>query len=113
MNRFDLEDAMSQLHGLGDEIDAVLYSYMDSPVRPTEDDMANMLIGIKALHNARYQRMWQVFESMVQAGVITNKNCELLYKAGKVPWKWSDKNDTEVEKKTPQGSPEITEKYQK
>ena len=56
MDRFDLEEAMS-LYNMGDDIDAILHSYMDAKVRPTEDDMANMLIGVKALHNARYQRM--------------------------------------------------------
>ena len=62
MDRFDLEDAMSALHGMGDDIDVILHSYMDAKVRPTEDDMANMLIGAKALHNARYQRMFQIPE---------------------------------------------------
>ena len=72
MNRFDLEDAMSALYNMGDDIDAILHSYMDAKVRPTEDDMANMLIGAKALHNARYQRMWQVFEELIKNGVISN-----------------------------------------
>ena len=62
MNRFDLEEAMSQLYNMGDDIDIVLHAYMDAKVRPTEDQMANMLIGIKELHNARYQKMWQIFE---------------------------------------------------
>jgi hypothetical protein len=76
MDRFDLEDAMSALYNMGDDIDAILHSYMDAKVRPTEDDMANMLIGVKALHNARYQRMWQVFEDLVKNGVISNKNVD-------------------------------------
>ena len=62
MNRFDLEEAMSDLCNLSDDIDIILHSYMDSNIRPTEDDMANMLIGVRALHNARYQKMWQIFE---------------------------------------------------
>ena len=73
MNRFDLEDAMSQLYGVGDDIDIVLHSYMDAKIRPTEDQMANMLIGIKELHNARYQKMWQIFEELIQNNTITNK----------------------------------------
>ena len=76
MDRFDLEDAMSPLYNMGDDIDAILHSYMDAKVRPTEDDMANMLIGAKALHNARYQRMWQVFEDLIKNGVISNKNVD-------------------------------------
>ena len=76
MNRFDLEEAMSQLHGVGDDIDIVLHSYMDARIRPTEDEIANMLIGIKALHNARYQKMWQIFEELIQNKTITNKGTE-------------------------------------
>ena len=76
MNRFDLEDAMSALHGMSDDIDTILHSYMDAKVRPTEDEMGNMLIGAKALHNARYQKMWEVFEELIKNGTISNKNIE-------------------------------------
>lgn len=76
MDRFDLEDAMSALHGMGDDIDAILHSYMDAKVRPTEDEMGNMLIGAKALHNARYQKMWEVFEELIKNGTILNKDIE-------------------------------------
>lgn len=74
MNRFDLEEAMSALHNMGDDIDIILHAYTDSEIKPTEDDMANMLIGVKALHEARYQRMWQVFEQLVKEKVITSDN---------------------------------------
>lgn len=74
MNRFDLEDAMSQMGNLEDDIDVILHSYMDARIRPTEDDIANMLIGVKSLHSARYQRMWQVFEQLIEEKVITSDN---------------------------------------
>lgn len=64
---------MSQLYGVGDDIDTVLHSYMDAKIRPTEDQMANMLIGIKELHNARYQKMWQIFEDLISNKTITDK----------------------------------------
>ena len=78
MNRFDLEEAMSALYNLGDDIDVILHSYMDAKIRPTEDDMANMLIGVKALHNARYQKMWQIFEDLITNGTISSKGVEGL-----------------------------------
>lgn len=74
MNRFDLEDAMSQMTNLEDDIDVILHSYMDARIRPTEDDITNMLIGVKSLHSARYQRMWQVFEQLIEEKVITSDN---------------------------------------
>jgi len=74
MDRFDLEEALSSLYNMSDDIDIVLHSYMDSKVRLTEDDLANMLIGVKALHNARYQKMWEIFEELIETGVI--KSCK-------------------------------------
>ena len=75
MNRFDLEEAMITLHNISDDIDTIIHAYGDAKVRPTEDDMLNMLIGVKTLHEAKYQRLWQTFEQLIQEGVITNKNC--------------------------------------
>lgn len=94
MNRFDLEDAMSSLHNVSDDIDIILHSYMDSEIRPTEDDLANMLIGVKALHNARYQKMWETFEELIENGVIRD-------------------GDTSSNGKSIQSSSEIGENYQK
>ena len=100
MNRFDLEDAMSSLYNIGDDIDTVLHSYMDARVRPSEDDMANMLIGVKTLYNARYQKMWEIFEELIKTGVI--KDCNKL-------------SDCEVIKRgsVVQSSPELEERFQK
>lgn len=75
MNRFDLEEHMSALHNLSDDIDTVIHAYGDAKVPLTEDQMLNMLIGIKSLHEARYQRMWQTFEHLIQNKTISNKNC--------------------------------------
>ena len=94
MDRFDLEEHMSAMSILGDDIDTVIHAYGDAEIKPTEDDMLNMLIGIKALHEARYQRMWQTFEHLIKTKVITNKQAT-------------------CSRKKIEGSPEITEKYQK
>ena len=83
MDRFTLEDSMSSMHCFGDDIDTILHAYMDAKIRPTEDEMANMLIGVKCLFNARYQKMWQVFEELISNGTLTNKG---------VPWE-SDREE--------------------
>ena len=49
-SRFDLEEAISEMAQLPNDIDTILHAYMDSPTPATEDEMANMLIGIKQLH---------------------------------------------------------------
>jgi hypothetical protein len=74
MNRFDLEDAMSILHQISEEIEIIVYAVGDSPIKHTEDQLLNMLIGIKQLHDTRYQKMWNIFEELIKNGTISNKN---------------------------------------
>jgi hypothetical protein len=74
MNRFELEDAMSNLHQIGEDIETIIYAIGDSPIKHTEDQLLNMLIGIKQLHDTRYQKMWNTFEQLIQNGTISNKN---------------------------------------
>ncbi len=74
MNRFELEDAMSNLYQTGEEIDTIIYAIGDCPIKHTEDQILNMLIGIKQLHDTRYQKMWDVFEQLIQNGIISNKD---------------------------------------
>ena len=76
MNRFDLEDAMSNLHQIGEDIETIIYAIGDSPIKHTEDQLLNMLIGIKQLHDTRYQKMWNTFEQLIQNGTISNKNTD-------------------------------------
>ena len=35
-----------------------------------------MLIGIKQLHDTRYQKMWNVFEQLIKNKIITDKNVD-------------------------------------
>ena len=49
MDRFDLEDAMSRMQAVEDDIDDIIYKVGDCPERPTEDDILNLLIGVKTL----------------------------------------------------------------
>ena len=73
MNRFELEDAMSDVHQVGEDIETMIYAIGDSPIKHTEDQLLNMLIGIKQLHETRYQKMWNVFEQLIKKGIISNK----------------------------------------
>lgn len=72
-DRFDLEDSMSKMLNIDDELEDLIYKVGDSKTRPTEDEILNMLIGIKALNQARYERMWQIFETCVKDGIISNR----------------------------------------
>ena len=78
MNRFELEDAMSNLSLVGEDIETIIYAIGDSPIKHTEDQLLNMLIGMKQLHDTRYQKMWDTFEQLIQNGTISDKNTEEL-----------------------------------
>ena len=77
MNRFELEDAMSDVHQVGEDIETMIYAIGDSPIKHTEDQLLNMLIGIKQLHETRYQKMWNIFEQLIKKGIISNKEGDI------------------------------------
>ena len=69
--RFDLEEAMGEMQQLPSDISTIIYAIGDSPINHTEDEILNMLIGIKQLHETRYQKMWHIFEELIKNKVIT------------------------------------------
>ncbi len=72
MNRFDLEEDIANLNQIGEDIETIIYAVGDSAIKYTEDQLLNMLIGIKQLHDARYEKMWNTFEHLVKEGTISN-----------------------------------------
>ena len=73
MNRFDLEDAISRMLDIENELDDIIYKVGDSPERPSEDDILNLLIGVKSLNQARYERLWNIFEQLIKDGTIRSE----------------------------------------
>jgi len=73
MNVNDLEDKIMSVWSTADDIDTLLYRYLDSPAEPlSEDDISNTLIGIKTLHDQRCQKLWDAFEKVLaNASVVT------------------------------------------
>lgn len=75
-DRFDLEDAMSRMMDIQNEIEDLIYRIGDHPDKASEDTILNVLIGINELNNTRYTRMWTIFESLVKQGTIEDKQNE-------------------------------------
>ncbi len=66
MDRFDLETEIMNVWNTEQDLDTMLYRLMDSSDGPcSEDDIANMLIGLKEIHKSRCLKLWDVFEAMV------------------------------------------------
>ena len=73
-DKFDLEEAITDVFTSNEELETLLYRVGDSPVVPSEDEVMNILIGIIALNKVRYEKLWNTFEALVANGVISNKN---------------------------------------
>lgn len=76
MNRFDLEEAITEAFTANEELETLLYRIGDSPVEPSEDEIMNILIGIIALNKVRYEKLWNTFEALIKNGTITNKGID-------------------------------------
>tara|TARA_R100000773_G_C4188291_1_gene95173 strand:+ start:356 stop:616 length:261 start_codon:yes stop_codon:yes gene_type:complete len=79
-DRFDLEEAITDVFTSNEELETLLYRIGDSPVTPSEDEVMNILIGIIALNKVRYEKLWNTFEALIADEVISNKNIEGLEK---------------------------------
>ena len=60
--RFDLEQDLLNLTGMTQDLDTLLWRIMDSPDGPlTEDDLANIIIGLRYTLQLRGDRLWDTF----------------------------------------------------
>ncbi len=71
MDRFDLEEAMGEMLATQNDIETLIYAIGDSPTKHTEDELLNMLIGMKQLNETRYRKMWYIFEELIKEKKIT------------------------------------------
>jgi len=76
MDRFDLEERISEMHNIEREIDLLMYKISDSKESATEDEILNMLIGMKEFNAARFERLFNCFEQLVEQNVITTKSTD-------------------------------------
>lgn len=71
MDRYDLEESMGEMLSTQNDIETLIYAIGDSPIKHTEDQLLNMLIGMKQLNETRYQKMWGIFEQLIKDKKIT------------------------------------------
>ena len=76
-DRFELEEAITDVFTSNEELETLLYRIGDSPVTPTEDQIQNILIGIIELNKVRYEKLWNTFEVLLANGTISNKEVEM------------------------------------
>jgi hypothetical protein len=71
-DRFELEERISSILNIDNDIDDLIFLIGDSKERPTEDQLLNSLIGIKSSLDIKYKRLWHTFEQLVNDGTIKN-----------------------------------------
>jgi len=65
-DRFNLEAEIMSVWNTKDDLESITSRMMDDPDPMTEDDIANVLIGLSELHDIRCKKLFNVFETMVK-----------------------------------------------
>jgi hypothetical protein len=74
-DRFNLEEEIMDVWQTKKDLDAVIERILDDPDGPmTEDELANVLIGLSELHETRCKKLWRVFETMIEEKCFNEKN---------------------------------------
>ena len=75
--RFNLEEEIQNVWNTENDLDTILYRIMDAPDGPcSEDEITNMLLGLKEIHKSRCIKLWDVFETMVNEKVFDQPKVE-------------------------------------
>ena len=65
-DRFNLEAEIMSVWNTKDDLESITSRMMDDPDPMSEDDIANVLIGVSELHDIRCKKLFNVFETMVK-----------------------------------------------
>ena len=66
-DRFNLEAEIMSVWNTKDDLESITSRLTDDPDGPlTEDEIANVLIGLTELHDIRCKKLFNVFESMLK-----------------------------------------------
>lgn len=60
-SKIDLEDAITSVWAVKEDLDLFLWRYMDHPAAMTEDDVWNMVAGISQVLDLRCEKLWDTY----------------------------------------------------
>ena len=76
--RFDLEQDILNVTGMTQDLDTLLWRIMDSPEGPlTEDDLANIIIGLRYTLQLRCDKLWDTFTQVFELDQYRSKDNDL------------------------------------
>jgi predicted protein tyrosine phosphatase len=77
---FDLESEIMSVWNTKDDLESITSRMMDDPDGPlTEDEIANVLIGLTELHDIRCKKLFNVFEAMLRERRFTGMYEKIPY----------------------------------
>ena len=97
-NRFDLEEEIMNIWQTEDDLDAVVHRMMKNPDPIPNKEIANLLIAVSKLHDLRCQKLFDIFEKMVNDRCFTNMGAPLDYRG--VPLEEDSRQATLWDEKT-------------
>jgi hypothetical protein len=72
---FDLENCIMECWNVTSDIKLVYEEHLDSPVPMSEDEIANILIGMEQLYNRKFERLFREYEAICgHGGVFLDEN---------------------------------------
>ena len=67
-DRFDLEQGIMKCWNITDDIDMLYESILENEM--SQDDISNVLFGLKALYDIKFDRLFRQFEELLAQGDI-------------------------------------------
>jgi len=67
---FRLEERIMDCWRVVDDIKVIYEEHLDSPEQMSEDEMANILLGLSTLYNRKFDRLFTEFEKVCRHGGI-------------------------------------------
>jgi hypothetical protein len=73
MKLHELEDLIMAAWITKEDIDTILWVLMDREKKPDEDELANLLIGVHSLHDARMVKLFKAYDTVLKTNKVTYK----------------------------------------
>ena len=68
MNRFDLEEKITSLYQINEDLQSIMHKEFDTKEGLTEDEKMNLLIGSIELHKVTCDATWECMEKLIKQG---------------------------------------------
>ena len=66
MTRFDLEQHIMQAWMTSEDIDLLMWRSADCAEPMSEDELHNMILAIRSLHESRMMKLWNCYEESLR-----------------------------------------------